>query len=274
MLQIKQTNEYIYNPICPICQDEMTDRESLVLIKHGNHLGRKEKKNIMYKRLHLFHYHCIDHYIRNESSKIRNQIKCPLDRDSIRELFMVNFYEVVGLNIINFAHDYYQLLNQTEHSHSKIVTVTFVDHVNLNHLDSNHKTLFYCACQRNDLKLMKLLIKNGASPIIPDLNGFTPIMIAISNNQLKIVRFLLSLPEVQLDINHYDVHNKTAIDYAIDFQNVNCLKLLLIVKGLNLNHLQNIIRKYQYLNPNDTNYHTALKIRQCIQKYLNKYMTH
>jgi hypothetical protein len=232
-MNIIKASEYEDDQMCSICQEKFKDKDVVLLIKHCDSSGKTEKIVTSRKRRHIFHESCMTRYIDSTAE----DISCPLDREKITCLVNARYYEIVALNIINFSHNYYELLDKN------ISCVSIIDHVNLNYKDINGKTLLYCAAQRGNLKFIRRLVRLGGSPIIPDDNGFTPLMAAISHGYKKIVRYLLSLPEVTTDINRQDAKGLSAIEYALECGHIDCVKNVLAIDGVSHDVLHNILKK-------------------------------
>ena len=257
-MNIIKTNEYEGDYTCSICCEKFTENDNLLLIKHADAVGKPEKIADSRHRKHIFHLACMKLYI--DSSGQSDVILCPFDREKIHCLVNVRYSEIVALNIINFSDNYYQLLDKID-----INCVSIIDHINLNYKDVNGKTLIYCACQRGNLKLVKQLVKMGGNPLIPDDNGFTPLMATIGHNYLKIVKYLLTLPEIIDGINYVDKTGKTAIEYAQDSGNLCCIKELLTIKGLNRTVLLNVLKGYQAIKKPPLH---VIDIKNALSKYL------
>jgi hypothetical protein len=174
------------------------------------------------------------------------------------------------LNILNFSHNYYKLLDKFKNK--DVINVSIIDRINLNYKDINGKTLLYCACQRGDLKLIKQLIKLGGNPTISDDNGFTPLMAAVTRNFTQIVRYLLKLPSIINGINYVDEKSKTAIEYANEYKRYYCVRELLTVQGLDHIILNRLLSEYSAIKSNDDQYigyHSIInEIKNTIKKYL------
>jgi hypothetical protein len=256
-MNIVITDSYEGGYTCPICQEPFKDNEIILMIKHHNKPKEKrpEKIAVSYKRKHIFHNTCISQYI--ESIKHREgDILCPLDREPIHSVIKVNYYDIAILNIINFSHDYYELIDKCEHNENMYISI--IDQININCKDVNGKTIFYCACQRGNLKLIKNLVKFGCSPIISDDQGFTPLMVAVCQGHYKIVKYLLTLTEVVMDLNHVDNSGKTALEYAKEFGKYQCMRKLLTVPGHSNIVLNKIFNSVQYINKTDPMYDLQL----------------
>lgn len=263
-MNIIKTSEYEDDYLCPICREKFKENDIILLVKHNKPKNEKpEKISDARKRKHIFHQSCIKEYI----GTAHGDPICPLDREKIYCFISVRYYEIVALNIINFSHNYYELLDKCRQKGTMYVSV--IDHINLNYKDINGKTIIYCACQRGNLKLVRQLIKMGSNPTISDDNGFTPLMAAINHNYIKIVGYLLTLPSVIKEINYVDNKGKTAIEYAQEYKRFQCIKRILTVDGLDHKILQNVLAKYQYIKKTDLGYDPMIiEIKNLLRRYL------
>lgn len=268
-MNIIKTNNYEGDYICSICRETFCENDQIVLVKHyDKETRRSEKINQSRKRKHIFHEACILKHIDICQQQNNDEIcnACPLDRETITQLVNVKYYEIATLNILNFSHNYYELLDKD------ITNVSVIDRINLNYKDINGKTLLYCACQRGNLKLVKQLIKLGGDPTIVDDNGFTPLMAAVCHNYLQIVKYLLKIPSIINKINDIDDIGKTAIEYADEYHRLYCIMELLKVDGIKSNILQNLLKKYQTILVTDIKYigcfQLIIEIKTKIKKYL------
>lgn len=79
------------------------------------------------------------------------------------------------------------------------------------------------AAEYGDIKRIKELIKNGVNVNTPNANGFTAITIAAMNNNLDMLRLLLSAganPYIRAK------NNQNAVDWAHAHDNKEMLRLL------------------------------------------------
>jgi hypothetical protein len=268
------TKSYEGDDICSICRQsfrEVSKSESddscqsgeIVLVKHFDDKNQKsEKIALARKRRHIFHESCLLEYLQELNNGSFDDIStcdflCPFDREPIDKLISVRYSEIVALNILNFAHNYYELLDKGE------INVSIIDRSNINYKDSNGKTLIYCACQRGNHKLVRQLIKLGANPTIADDNGFTPLMATVSHDYIDIVKYLLKISSIIDTINYEDNKGYTAINYADLYCRHECLLELLTVKGLDQLCLKKIFDKYQSIDSV-----VCREIRKKLRRYL------
>jgi len=258
-MNIIKTSSYEGDYNCPICLCEFAENDQLCLVKH---IG--EKISQARKHKHMYHHHCIQAHINNcDSEWVPN---CPLDRQPIAKLVRIKYSELVALNIINYADNYYQLLR-------KLCQVSFVDHINLNYKDSNGKTLLYCACQRGDTKLVKKLLKMGAHPSIADDSGFTPLMASVTNGHLDVVKILLRYPTVVNEVNHTDQKGLNAIEYAIKYEQHDAVLLLLSLTNIERSVISFAYRHYQLMKSTNLTIHEVknrLRILMGLPKLTHK----
>jgi ankyrin repeat protein len=90
--------------------------------------------------------------------------------------------------------------------------------------------MFYC--HRNNLEMIKFLVKNGANLEAFDFYGWTAFMISVNFNNLNLAQYLL---DAGADINAYDSHKLTSLMIAaIDYTYNNSILEFLIDKGADL----------------------------------------
>ena len=71
--------------------------------------------------------------------------------------------------------------------------------------------MFYCAL-RNNHKFLRILLSHGAYPGILDTFGFSPLQMAILNENLEIVKDLI---DNQADVNVKNKRNSTLLEIAL-----------------------------------------------------------
>lgn len=149
-MNIIKADEYEGDYACPICLELFAENDQIVLVKHFDEaLMKTEKIARSRKRRHIFHLACIEEHLASDhtSDAGSNQCMCPLDRDNVSHLINIQYYDIAALNIVNFADNYYQLLDKLERK--DILRISIIDHINLNYKDSNGKTLIYCVCKQD-----------------------------------------------------------------------------------------------------------------------------
>lgn len=103
---------------------------------------------------------------------------------------------------------------------------------NINEVDNHgqtalHVTCKHCSVNRTFLHLLLLLLDEGAKLDMIDSNGYTPLMIAVVNGNIDIVKILLMYGAniyIETNIGYF---RKTAIDLADDKKQEEILQLLL-----------------------------------------------
>lgn len=207
----KNSLSYLENQ-CAICMYFFHSDDVVSLVIHQFN-GESEKQDSAVKRLHIFHDICF---------KGLTSRRCPLDNCNIHKIRDFKYSHIIALNIINYSHDYYALIKDMPPA----ISVTDVN--NLNHPDYSGKTLLYCACQCNEIKLINKLINCGADFNLPDSKGFTPLMVLCSSNFHETLRNILRRQNVikDIDINAEDEYGFTSIDYAIKQNSWICIQLL------------------------------------------------
>lgn len=246
--------------ICPICQEIINKDDKICLIRHYDEKKRIENDVITQKKKHIVHVKCINEY-NDYQCKMNSEMICPLDRLKLHSIIYINFGDIFPINLIHYSDNYYKLLDHIDNQY-----VSFTDDTNLNYRDDKGRTLFYCACQRGYLKIVRQLYKLGANATLTDYNGFSPLMASASNNYLKIVKFLLTINDVVGNINHTDNIGNTAIKYAYDNHYYQIVIELLSTKQITSDYLAKLFAKIQYVHFSDM---YMICIRNMIAKLLN-----
>lgn len=246
----KDSFEYLENK-CALCLDFFKKEDYISLIIHSID-GKNEGLKLAKKKAHIFHEKCI----------IGKFSSCPLDRCKIFSSRKYKYAHLFAINLIGYSNDYYSLID------NKPSTISVTNVENLNYLDNNGKTLLYCACQRNDEKLIAKLIKCGADVNIGDRNNFTPLMILSSLNFNQSLRKFKDSRIDHININAEDNSGKTAMDYAISTKNFQSLEFIIYNFQINTINVKKIYNEIKYLKePEDILYniknkiYTLLKIR-------------
>lgn len=213
---------------CPICHEEFTQESDIILVKHRTDTNIEQSR----KRRHYYHRLCMNQWMAIHPC-------CPMDRDDIKTLYRVKFFEICSLDTT--AKYYHRILNEIKITDKMITNVT-----DINGLDEDGKSLAYCACQRGNYSLVMKLLKRGANFQLADENGFTPLMAAVANNYYEIVKKLLLNRSITSRIDQTDKYGKNAFDYACEN---NCLTIIRTMFDLKLvSHHQVITNLADYGN--------------------------
>ena len=216
---------------CSHCLEFFYKDDIVLLLVHvidGKSEGIKQAK----KRGHIFHEDCIrDKYT-----------ECPFDRYKISSVKRYKYNELITINLIGYSTDYYQLLDSKPHS------ISLQNVNNINYLDNNGKTLFYCACQRNDEAVITKLIKFGANVNIGDNNFFTPLMVLTCLNHLGSIK---KFNRDVVDINAVDSTGNTALDYAVKYGNYAILDYFIRNFNIDKKNISKIYNDIKYIKDRD-----------------------
>lgn len=91
------------------------------------------------------------------------------------------------------------------------------------HVDGNGKTLLHLMVEKNNVKLVKLLLKKGAPIDQRDEQGRTPLHLAAASGKIELVAFLLSKGAA---VNQQDEQGQTPSHLAAASDHTNVVKLL------------------------------------------------
>lgn len=201
---------------CCICYGEFKDPEhntDICIIKHESDTCLADSK----KRKHYIHRHCS-----TEWSKRTNGARlCPLDREKIKSLHAIPAHVFCGLQLESY-NDYSNLIGKIAFTDSTIKLIS-----NIDAQDANGKTLFYWACQQNKELLVRKLLKAGASPILANKDGFTPLMLVVCKNFENLARLLVKVPTVLDHLNDVDNRGWSAIEHAVSNRHARMVSILL-----------------------------------------------
>lgn len=89
----------------------------------------------------------------------------------------------------------------------------------INHMDVNHKTALMYAYEYNNIKLAKILAKNGANVRYIRRNGDTLLIEASKNNDVEFIKLAI---KYGVDPNIKDNEGYTALNYAMSFDEQSC----------------------------------------------------
>ena len=216
-----------YSNICSICKEKFSETDSnIIIVKHCNDSSLSESR----KRGHYFHRFCIDQWRR-----YGNRV-CPLDREQIRSTHHIPGHIVCGLDLNNFD-NFYKLTTSLKPS-----DLTSIKDINIR--DFHGRTLFYCACQVNNMKLVKNLIKYQADPSIPNNRGFTPLMLAVCNNSIELFQYLLRNRKVLSSLKSTNKKGWTALEYAVSRRHLTATNAILDTYQFNNEYIHYLISVY------------------------------
>ena len=86
-------------------------------------------------------------------------------------------------------------------------------------------TPLHVACEYGELAIVKMMVKAGADVCVTDNAGTTCLIIAAANGHTETVRYLVGLPEV--DVNHTTNGGETAVHYASREKRTDVVRVLL-----------------------------------------------
>ena len=142
-----KTSSYEGDYPCPICQENFKETDIIWLIKHYDRQGNKaEKVSESRKRKHMFHAYCLQEYIDRSGDPSSHEVLCPLDREKISYVSNVKYSEIIILNIMNFSHNYYELIDKIQQNQIQYVSV--IDRININYKDINGNLDLLCLTTR------------------------------------------------------------------------------------------------------------------------------
>ena len=105
----------------------------------------------------------------------------------------------------------------------------------MNKVDINGKSILMLAIIKKKTEICKLLIENGADVNIQDNDGKTALMYGIEKVTTDICELLIKLKNINLTIISKN-NNWSAIDYALERDNIKIVKLLIEKNGYNKNY--------------------------------------
>lgn len=240
--------------MCPICLEVFVSSDRISLIKHQSITNSTSVKCCDKHMEHLFHSHCIEH--------IQPYI-CPLDRLTILSTETVTFIDLTndpdfqmtwtcfGNNNLYYK-NYYQMLNLP-----LPLILIIIKYLNMYATDEYNKTLLYCACQRGNLTVLKLLLRRyGYHDFYNELYNYSklsklsPLMALISHNHITPVKFLFKYKQYEYIPNNIILTN--LFDFAFDLKRFQILFYLYCYFCVNItgswdSNLNTIISLYKRL---------------------------
>ena len=109
--------------------------------------------------------------------------------------------------------------------------------------DENERSPLHYACESGALDVVKMLLEAGAGVRDTDYNDRKCLALAAMFGRTETVRYLVGLPEV--DVNHRDTVNKTALRCAVDQKHKDVVQVL-IAAGADVNIRSNLGRSPLY----------------------------
>lgn len=122
-----------------------------------------------------------------------------------------------------------------KNSNSKKLDKYLYQGADVNALNKNGETLFYCACKKNDINVITTILDQKNLKITAsDSRNYTPLHIACEHNLIRIVQKLLDrAPET---INLCNERLETPFFIALKQNNPDLIKLLFSIKNIKINH--------------------------------------
>ena len=126
----------------------------------------------------------------------------------------------------------------------------------MNKVDINGKSILMLSIIKKKTEICKLLIENGADVNIQDNHGKTALMYGIEKGITDICELLIESKNINLNIMSKN-NNWSAIDYALDYNNIKIVKLLIEKNGYDKNYfyLSIILEKNNLLEIYNKNNH-------------------
>lgn len=114
-----------------------------------------------------------------------------------------------------------------------IFDILFEYGYNINSIDENGKTILIHACSKNDLQIIKYIIKKGINLDIQDNKGLTSLTHSIIQKNIEIVKLLLDCG-ANPNIESYNI-NYNNLFYCINWDLINIFKVLISNPLININ---------------------------------------
>ena len=117
------------------------------------------------------------------------------------------------------------LHSAVEGKHADVVQVLIDAGADIETKDDEGRSALYLASNSEELPTVKMLVKAGADVRATDANRNTCLILAACLGHTDIVRYLMSLPEV--DLNHQGSKNDTALHCAVEEKHADVVQVLL-----------------------------------------------
>jgi len=242
--------------ICPICHADLKNKnnETVVIVKHSNDKKLENSRS----RGHYFHMACIQQW-KQQRLKDNDNFICPLDRDDICSIHKIPDYQIIGLDLSQYDQDFYKMVNSAKLNANVLSTLS-----DINETDRFGKTLAYYACVIGNFNLVTRLLRLNADFCIPNLDGFTPLMVAICQGHINIVLKLLANKAIQANIHQADNKGMCAFYYACKY-----IRLPIIIDFLSRKLLtKHQVRQALLIYRDDFNKIHGKEIPQLMSHYL------
>ena len=109
--------------------------------------------------------------------------------------------------------------------HTDMVHVLIDEGADVDAQDNEGSSPLHYACELGVLPVVKILVRAGAGVRATDNDGCTCLHTATCSGETEIVRYLLGLPEV--DVNHRGADNYTALQYAVVNEETAIMQVLI-----------------------------------------------
>ena len=136
---------------------------------------------------------------------------------------------LVGLPEVDLNHqdtkNYTALHYAVQEKHADVVQVLFDAGADIETKNDEGRSPLLLASISGELTTVKMLVEAGADVRVTDTGRYTCLILAVCDGRTDTVRYLLSLPEV--DLNHQDRDNYTALHIAVHFKHADVVQVLI-----------------------------------------------
>ena len=129
-----------------------------------------------------------------------------------------DFNKVVNINIKDENNDT-PLIIACSNNYQRFCYNNKLKNKKINYYNNNNNIY-----DKNNLKIVKILVEKGAKLNIINQKGYSPLSIACRYNNIYIINFLF---EKGCDINLKNLYKETCLNIAVQFQNIDIIKILL-----------------------------------------------